>query len=336
MGAGAVGCFVGGKLSARGIATVFIGRDRVKEEVLGHGLVLEDLDASTVRLPKGAVLIDTDVARLADCDIVLCCVKSAATIDAAEKMAPVLAPDAVVVSLQNGVRNPDELRSRLRQRVLAGIVNFNVLAKGQGVFRRATTGPLTVEASNDRAVEELTAELERAGLDVERALAIRELQWSKLLLNLNNAIGALSDRPTKTTILSAGYRRVFAATMSEALDVLRQAKIRPARLGRLPPRVIAAALRLPTPLVRLVGRTQLRIDPEARSSMWQDLTNRRPTEVDWLNGEVVRLADACGARAPLNRRVVELVHEAERAKVGSPGLSEDELLRLVTYRNVEA
>ena len=71
-------------------------------------------------------------------------------------------------------------------------------------------------------------------------------------------------------------------------------------------------LKLPTPVVRVVIRAQLRIDPDARVSMWTDLERGRLTEVDFLNGEIVRLADEQGAAAPINRRIVELVHEAER------------------------
>ena len=83
---------------------------------------------------------------------------------------------------------------------------------------------------------------------------------------------------------------------------------------------MSVVLKLPTPLVRLVLGAQLKLDPESRASMWVDLERGRPTEVDMLNGEIVRLAKAHGTDAPLNRRLVELVHEAERAGQGSPGL----------------
>lgn len=111
----------------------------------------------------------------------------------------------------------------------------------------------------------------------------------------------------------------------ESVGVMRAAGIRPARIGPIPIGIIARALRLPTPLVRVVARAQLKIDPEARSSMWEDLEARRETEIDWLNGEIVRLSDACGAPAPLNRRIVALVREAERARAGSPQLSAEDL-----------
>jgi len=84
-------------------------------------------------------------------------------------------------------------------------------------------------------------------------------------------------------------------------------------------------LRLPTPLVRLVTRAQMQVDPQARSSMWEDLNRRRTTEVDFLNGEIVKLAERVGVTAPLNQRITELVHAAEHQNQGSPKLAADVL-----------
>ena len=144
-------------------------------------------------------------------------------------------------------------------------------------------------------------------------------------MNLNNAISALSDRPTRELIFSPGYRRVLRALMRESIDVLRAADVKPGRLGVLPVTIFPAVLSLPTPLLRLVARAQLKIDPEARSSMWEDISRGRPTEVDELNGEIVRLAASCGATAPLNARIVALVREAEARGEGSPKMTPREL-----------
>jgi 2-dehydropantoate 2-reductase len=332
MGAGSVGCYVGGRLASTGNQVVFIGRDRLKREIDEHGLSIVDLHGKAVTPARDRFVFDTDVGPLRDCDVVFCCVKSGGTVDAAKRMAEVLRKDAVVVSLQNGVRNPDELRANLGQGVLAGIVNFNVLSKGQGVFRCATSGPLIIERGQDgNAVsEKLGAALVSAGFEVERAARIKEIQWSKLIVNLNNSVVALSDRSISDVIVSPGYRRILAALIGEALTVLRRAGIAPARLGVIPIPLFAAILRLPTPLVRLIARAQLKIDPEARSSMWEDLTTGRPTEVDWLNGEVVRIAESCGVPAPMNRRIVEMVHDAERAAKGSPRLTAEAMWRSLT------
>src|ERR1700691_3255089 len=110
MGAGAIGGYVGGELGARDVAVVFVGRS-------------------------------TAPSVLADCDVVLCCVKSTQTAAAASRLASVLPADALTVSLQNGMRNADVLRADLAgRRVLAGIVGFNVVARDDGVLRRTTSG----------------------------------------------------------------------------------------------------------------------------------------------------------------------------------------------------
>jgi 2-dehydropantoate 2-reductase len=335
MGAGAVGSYIGGGLAlARENGAgpiVLVGRDRVKDEIDSRGLHVSDLGGTTTTVPPDRFVFTTDPGALADCDVVLCCVKSGATPEAARALAGVERRGAapLVVSFQNGLRNADELRERLDP-VLAGIVNFNVLARGGGVFRRATSGPLFVERSSDPRATELTQAIRKAGFEVEVPADIRGAQWSKLLFNLNNAVSALSDRPTRELVLSAGYRRVLASVIAESLAVMRLAGIRPAKIGAIPMTLVPHALRLPTPLVRVVARAQLKIDPEARSSMWDDLTKGRATEVDWLNGEVVRLAATCNAKAPLNQRIVELVHEAERARAGSPKLSAEDLWSKLT------
>jgi len=319
MGAGAIGCFVGGQLAARGVSVVLVGRERLRAEIEATGLVLKDLDGATTTVREVGFALDA--SALADCGVVLCCVKSPTTAKTGEALAPVLARGAVVVSLQNGVRNSEVLRSHLpKQTVLGAVVGFNVVAPGAGVFRRTTSGPLVIQESSEECIAALAKEL-RSRFEVELVRDIRAFQYAKLVMNVNNAVGALSDVPTRDLLFEPGYRRIIAALMGEALGVMRSAGIRPARLGPLPPWVLPLALRLPTPLLRLVARAQLKIDPEARSSMWDDLSKGRLTEVDDLNGEIVHLAETSGVKAPLNQRVVELVHEVEKSAAGSPKLS---------------
>lgn len=331
LGAGSIGGYVGGRLAAKGADVVFVARPRVKEELERFGIHAVDAAASggtTLTVAASEVRCVLEASALADRDVVLVCVKSGQTAEAGDELARVLPPArrVLVVSMQNGVRNADVLRERLAgHEVLGGIVGFNVVSKGEGVFRRATTGPLAFEASSDARLGGLVRALDDAGFETEVAADIRGKQWSKLIMNLNNAVSALTDAPTQALLFEPGYRRILAALMDEALAVLKAANVRPARLGPMPARLFPVVLRLPGPLLRLVARMQIAIDPEARSSMWEDLTRGRATEVDHLNGEIVRLAASAGTRAPLNARIVELVHEAEEARAGSPRLSADAL-----------
>lgn len=322
MGAGAIGTFVGGHLAARGLDVTLVGRARLGEELETHGLHLEDLDGRVVHVSRGSYRFATEVGALDQVDLVLCAVKSGQTEETARALDAVIPRETIVVSLQNGVRNAALLRGQLGgRRVLGGIVGFNVVTKGAGVFRRTTSGPLVVEHASSSAVKALLDRLSEAGFEVESPHDIAPMQWSKLVTNLSNAVSALSDRPTPELLTTPGYRRIMRSIMTEALFVLRKTRTRTARMGPLPVAFFPWILRLPTPLVRVVAKAQVKIDAEARSSMWDDLTRGRATEVDWLNGEIVRLAATVGRIAPLNQRIVELVHEAERIGKGSPGFT---------------
>jgi 2-dehydropantoate 2-reductase len=287
--------------------------DRIEARELG-GLEMHELAWEAGKPPVG---------KVSDCDAVLVCVKSAATTEVARELASELRDDAIVASLQNGVRNAERLRAELpRHRVLAGIVGFNVVREDP-VVQRTTDGPLAIE--RDPAAADLIATLRSSGLRVDTPRDIVRHQYTKLLVNLGNAVSALSNAPTRELMLSAGYRRILASLIAEALGVLRAGNIKPARLRGIPVRIVPTMMRLPTWIVRIVARAQLKIDPEARSSMWDDLQRRRTTEIDELNGEIVRLADKIGVAAPRNQRIVELIRSAERAGQGSPRLTAEAL-----------
>lgn len=302
LGAGAVGCYVGGRLAAHGAAVTLLGRPYLVEELGAHGLVLEDLNGTATPAPAGAYTVETDPAALGQCQVVLVCVKSAHTPEAGRQLAQLPGPQPLVVSLQNGVNNAEVLREALpNAEVLGGIVGFNVRPLGQGRFRQATSGALVIEHGAHEALEPLVQLFRLGGFEMLVSREIVRVQWSKLMMNLNNAISALSGATTADLLGAAGYRRILAALIGESLAVLSAAGIQPARLGPLPVKLFPLLLRLPTPIFRVLARAQLRVDPQARSSMWEDLHKKRDTEVDFLNGAVVGLAQGAALRPPSTR-----------------------------------
>ena len=322
-GAGSVGCLIGGLL-ARSAEVTLIGRARIGGEIAAHGLTLTSLRGESRRVPAGAVHFATDASAAANADLVLVTVKSAATEGAGSALAAVLAPRSVVISFQNGVRNAGLLREHLTQRrVLAGMVPFNVVNRGESVFHRASSGQLMAESHP--GLDPYLPLFAEAGLPLIRRDDMEEVQWGKLLLNLNNAINALSGLPLKEELARRGYRRCLALLQREALAVLAAAQIAPARLTPLPPRLIPPLLELPDALfTRLAGR-MLAIDPLARSSTHEDLGAGRRTEIDYINGEIVNLAERLGLRAPANAKAVALIRAAEAGDARRFGA--DELLR---------
>ncbi len=306
-GAGAIGCWVGGRLSAGGADVTLIGRARVIDELAG-GLRTSDPTGDT---REAHPALATEAAAAATAELVLVTVKSAATAEAARELVPVLAGGCVVVSLQNGVRNASVLRDALPgHRVLAGMVPFNVVRAAPGHYLRASAGTLMVEAG--AAIAPLADACRRAGLACQLRDDMPAVQWSKLVLNLNNAINALSGKPLADELADRDFRRCLAACQREALALLAAAEQPLARITPLPTAWIAKMLTVPNGVFKLLGRRVVAIDPRARSSMWDDLEARRPTEIDYIQGEIVALAERLGRDAPVSRALVGLVKDAER------------------------
>ena len=142
------------------------------------------------------------------------------------------------------------------------------------------------------------------------------VQWGKLLLNLNNALNALADLPLRRQLAQRPWRRLFADQVAEGLAAIRAEGIKPVSPTPIPVGLLPPLLRLPDPIFdALLGRT-MKIDPEARSSMWEDLQRGRRTEVDYLQGVITEIAERRGLDAPLSRRIVELIRQAEHRRQG--------------------
>jgi 2-dehydropantoate 2-reductase len=309
-GAGSIGCYVGGRLAATGSAVTLIGRPRLAAEVRAHGLHLTDWQGADLRVPAAQARFETGPAAAREADLVLVTVKSAGTGAAGRELAPLLKPGAIVISFQNGLHNAEVLRAQLPGRtVLTGMVEFNVVNRGNGAFHHGSEGGLEVQAHAGLAP--FLPAFAAAGLPLRQRADMAGVQWAKLQLNLNNAINALAGVPLKEELAQRAFRRCIALAQRELLGLLDAAGIAPTRL-KLPPKLIPTLLDVPDAVFRALAGRMLAIDPLARSSMWEDLQAGRATEIDWLNGEVVRLAQSLGRAAPVNGRLVALVLEAEK------------------------
>ena len=318
LGAGVIGCYVGGRLAAAGYEVTLVGRPRVTEAMARDGLTISDLDGFKAHLaPQQLQLVNSlaaawstqrveGTATAGGQTVVLLCVKGGATASAARELGACCPAGTVVLSLQNGVDNVVRIATAAPGLVaLPGMVPYNVVMPGPAHVHRGTTGALRL--ARHPVTEAMLPLLTAAGLPTALSDDMPAVQWGKLLLNLNNPINALSGLPLREQLLQRDYRRVLASLQSEALAALDAAGIVPAQVASASPRVLPHLLRLPNWLFTRVAARLLRIDASARSSMWDDLQQGRATEIDDLCGAVVRLAAQHAVPAPGNTAIARLV-----------------------------
>lgn len=305
-----MGCHIGAGWMAAGLSVSFLGRQSVKDEIAANGLTVTDSERRRIEARPDEVEFATKPKALARADIVALCVKSNGTAVAAREIARHARKGTAVISFQNGVSNADILKAALPGfTVLRGMVPFNVARMGNGRWHKGVAGALWAE---DHPLTRALAErIGKIGGGLRLSDDMKGVAWGKLLINLNNAVNALSGKTLLEQLSDREYRRVVAASQVEALEVLEAAGIVPAQIGPIPAKLLPHVIAAPDLIFRNTVLKAQKIDADARSSMADDFAAGRATEIDYLNGEVVKLAHALGRRAPVNERIVDLVKQAE-------------------------
>lgn len=301
LGAGAVGCYFGGLLAQAGTRVTLVARQPHVEAIARDGLVIERADG-TLRIRLAAT---TDATVVREADLVLLCVKSPDTENAVRGIAPLLAPQARLLSLQNGVDNAARAAALIPQPVYAAVVYVGTAMDGPGRVLHAGRGdlvlgvPRVARGRGDAAADlpAIAAMFAHAGVpcpvteDVEAAL------WTKLVINCAcNAVSALGRARYGRMAASPPVRDVMEETVREAVAVAR-----------------ADGVALDEAV--LIGRVWdvARALAQQFSSTAQDVQRGRPTEIDALNGYVVRRGDELGVAVPVNRTLHALVRLLESA-----------------------
>ena len=288
MGAGAVGCYYGGMLARAGHEVVLIGRPQHVEAIERSGLRLE-AQSFDERIPLAA---STQASAVQGAKLVLFCVKSTDTQSAAQEIKPFLAPDTLVLSLQNGVENADEVRKVITQQVAAAVVYVATEMAGPGHVRHHGRGELVIEPSSASA--DVAQALIAAGVPTEISDNVRGALWAKLILNCAyNALSAITQLPYGRLVKGEGVTTVMRDIVDECLAVAKADGV------TIPGDVDKA--------VRMIAETM----PGQYSSTAQDLSRGKRSEIDHLNGLIVRRGDALGVATPSNRLLHTLVKSIE-------------------------
>ena len=294
VGAGAVGCYYGGLLLRAGHDVTFIGRQPHVDTINAHGLLL-DTKTFKGHLPAKAA---TDATALASPDLVLVCVKSADTEQAGRSLVGHLQPEASVLSLQNGVDNAERLHAVTGHAVIPAVVYVGSEMAGPGHIRHHGGGDLAIGAS--AASQALAQTLQAAGIHTTISENIEVTLWSKLVINCAfNALSAVADISYGPMLEVEGAKDVVTRAVQEAIAVAGACGV------ALPDELLANILNIPTMM------------PQQKSSTAQDLARGKPSEIDFLNGHVVRKGAELGVPTPTNHALQVMVKLAERSRAMS-------------------
>jgi len=293
VGAGAVGCYYGGMLARAGHEVTLIGRPVHVEAIRQSGLRFEALKFDE-RVAIGA---STSVDAVRGAELVLFCVKSTDTNTAAAQMAPFLEKDALVASLQNGVDNAQRIQAKISQQVIPAVVYVATEMAGPGHLKHHGRGDLVIgglDTTQPAALVRVRQFFDSAGVPVAISDNVAGELWAKLVANCAyNAVSAISQLPYGVMIQGEGVRDLMRDVAQEAVAVAEADGVR----------------MLPDMLERVYGIAKAM--PTQYSSTAQDLARRKPTEIDHLNGYVVRRGEALGVATPANRALWALVKLVE-------------------------
>ncbi len=310
IGAGAVGGLVGGLLAERGEDVTLIGRAAQVRAVRDKGLHLSGVVGERV------VRVDAREALEERPDLAIFATKTQDLAEACRNAAPFVGENPVLM-MQNGVRCDEIARHFFAPEQIVGCVVFSMASSLEpGWVSCYVRGWLTIGdpfVSQPARLQGIRATLQKA-LSVRLSRNIIATRWTKLIGNLNNALPAITGRPMQEIYFSRSTSWLPLRLMREGLETLAKAGIRtdysPHALAiRLAARAPEA---IPLALFRLLARTRLGALPMFGST-WQSIVRGSPTEVDYLNGEIVNLGRETNHPTPYNARVVQLVHEVEES-----------------------
>jgi 2-dehydropantoate 2-reductase len=302
VGAGALGSYFGGLLARAGRKVTLIGRASHVDAINRDGLLLQRFDAAE----RIAVSATTDIAAVRDARLVLFSVKSLDTETAAAAMAPHLARDAVVLSLQNGVDNPERIGRHAGNEVIPILVYAGANIPAPGTVRHTGGGDVVIGrlkrfrggSEADRLlIDAIAALFASTGVTVRVSGDIEADLWTKLVVNCAyNAISALGDAPYSRMVATPEVRDLMLDAVKEVAAVAKAKGI------RLPDDILEAAMKPADAM------------PQTKSSTAHDIAKGRPTEIAHLNGYVVREGEALGVATPVNRTLNAMIKLLERKR----------------------
>jgi 2-dehydropantoate 2-reductase len=337
LGAGAVGGYVGGMIASHDLPVTVLCRPSQKDLMLDRGLKIDGpqgefnipafpCEPESPDAGKGGMFVTCDPKQaVEDADLILVSVKSQDTESLLETISPHVKRGATVLLLQNGVRNLALVKEKLPDNpCMEAVVLFNALYVKPGEMTLTATESVIFdsEVEDHPGAQAASRLLLKAGISTRFHKNVHGILWTKLIINLNNGISALTGKPLFEGLKDRDTRFLGRCVMAEGMKILQASGIEMEPIPKVEPKRLLFLLRTPGWFMAFVLKLMIKPYQDVHSSTWQSRVRNRPTEIDYLSGEIVRLARENGLEAPANEQIQELVHETERTgdgKVYTPG-----------------
>ncbi len=324
IGVGSIGGHLAGVLLAGGAEVTLCLRQRQLAEFRAKGLQVQYLNRQAQIVQKNfasSAMSLTSAPEVPSVDLLILTIKTHQWPSLLQEWVSAgRALPAVILCLQNGVEFHERVRADLAQatllqgvEVVGGMVPFNVV-QDEGVFRQTSLGPYYFSQTSAPEIRRLGEHLQRANFTFVHKENFVGFQWTKFLLNLNNAINALSGEALDVQLANPVLRSCLASAIQEGIQVAHKKGVVLEKLQGLSAPVMLRLLRLPNWLFLPLLKLFFRIEKGSRTSMAQDFLAGRKTEIDTLNGWLAQEALAVGLRAETNEYLVKWVKSVEAAQ----------------------
>lgn len=293
LGAGAMGSLYGGLLSDGGneVWLLDIWKEHV-DAINERGLAIEKEDGERLVRDIRAV---SNPESIGNVDLLIVFVKSTATEEAVRGATPVIGEKTSVLTLQNGLGNIEKIEKAIgKGRVIGGVTSHGATMLGPGRIRHGGRGDTylgEVDGSITPRLETITKAFNEAGIASRISHSILSLIWGKLIVNVGiNALTAITGLQNGMLPEHAGTSEILEMAVDEAVRVAEAKGIK---------------LQYHDPVAHV--KEVCRLTAQNRASMLQDVLNKRKTEIDMINGAVVREGKAEGIDTPVNKVLTGLV-----------------------------
>lgn len=296
VGAGAMGCLISAFLSKSKEELWLLAKNKdIAASINNSGISLEGVSGSW----QAKVKTTASIQDIGKCDLVIICVKSFNTKQAVEQIKPLLSENTKILTLQNGMGNTEIIAEIAgEENVISGVTSEGATLVDIGKIRHAGRGETiigTIDGKTPVEMRGIRETFNKVGLETKMSRDIKSLIWSKLIINVGiNALTAITRLPNGKLTEYEGTRRILRDAVTEATRIAKRKRIK---------------LIFDDPLAKVEAVCEATNDN--LSSMLQDVLRKKRTEVDFINGVIVRLAQELGIDVPTNKFLLDLIKTIE-------------------------